>query len=437
MNDHTEARLRADLAAVDTVSLMSLDDVGAAVTRVQQRSALRRRLAVGTATVALVAAAAGAAWIGSGAPESVTEGDGGSQPTQAPATASTATEATGAATTEDSGTTTSRLAPTTVGERWEALPPSPLGSVTGAQVVWTGSEAVIVGGLLQDGRQADGVAAFDPVRRAWRTITTEPTPLLAPLAVWTGDSLLAVGWSDHVRTTSAVTLDLATGEWSSPVPMPFGYKSSPSNPHAWTGSEFLLWAGDRLMMFASAAGWTERAAPPIESRYDAATGWTGTEWIVWGGGATDGDRALGDGTAYDPATDRWRVLADSPLRSRMVSGVWTGTELLVYAGRSSNLNGMFAFADGAGYDPATDSWRPMHDGPAHPGFEAVYTPGRLFVFAKGGMSSYDVVADSWDAPFESAGVCFDASSPVWTGESLLLLGCYDGSTGGAAFTPPS
>ena len=129
------------------------------------------------------------------------------------------------------------------------------------------------------------------------------------------------------------------------------------------------------------------------------------------------------------------MLSASPLSPRLVGGVWTGTELLITAGRSSNSDGMMAYADGAAYDPATDTWRSLTDGPAHPGFVMAWDGTVLYLFAKGGMTRFDPSADTWVDDFAGVPFCHDARSPVWTGTDLILLGCYDGSTGGAILTP--
>ena len=103
----------------------------------------------------------------------------------------------------------------------------------------------------------------------------------------------------------------------------------------------------------------------LSARSDAITAWTGTELIVWrgmgqttdvctgvDGGVVCGDPARTDGARYDPATDAWRPMADSPMPAEATSsfrstvGVWTGTELVVWGGPGP---------DAAAYDPASDA----------------------------------------------------------------------------------
>jgi hypothetical protein len=159
---------------------------------------------------------------------------------------------------------------------------------------------------------------------------------------------------------------------------------------------------------------------------------------VWGG--TDGYQDFADGAAYDPVTDQWRLLAVSPLAARRTPAVWTGSEMIVYGGSSggdrTTGNGAFALADGAAYDPVGDAWRSIAPGPAHPGFVPVWTGSSMILFAKGGAVVYEPATDTWrTGDFAWGDVPHDDRSPVWTGSKVLLLGSYDGSTGGAVFDP--
>src|SRR5437764_244170 len=79
-------------------------------------------------------------------------------------------------------------------------------------------------------------------------------------------------------------------------------------------------------------------------------GGTGGELLVWGGRDIVSGLDLADGAAYDPATDRWRMLPPAGLSARsMRDGMaWTGKEVVLWGGGTSNE----AFDDGAAYDPA-------------------------------------------------------------------------------------
>ncbi|MCB0962399.1 MAG: hypothetical protein KDA98_03725 [Acidimicrobiales bacterium] len=113
-------------------------------------------------------------------------------------------------------------------------------------------------------------------------------------------------------------------------------------------------------------GWSAMGDSPLQGRANAVTAWTGTELLVWrGNGAFNdgggGEPARTDGAAYDPATDEWRPMAESPLppagnilSASSYASAWTGTELLVWGGPGPAA---------AAYDPATDRWRRIGPGP--------------------------------------------------------------------------
>ena len=79
----------------------------------------------------------------------------------------------------------------------------------------------------------------------------------------------------------------------------------------------------------------EDAAPePARPPSDAVATWTGKEVIIVGGHPGDG-RADPGGAAYDPATDRWRLLPPLyPRRPRCLVPftVWTGSRVMVWWG---------------------------------------------------------------------------------------------------------
>lgn len=422
MNEYTEAKLREHLRAVDSVDVPLSTAVGDRVSRVERRIERRRRGLAAASAIATVALVVGVVWNTSASPQKITGADG------IPSTTITfSTEA----------------SPTTIGQAgpWSAIP-SFRKPTTGANVVWTGTEALMIGGTYPDGTLA-GIDAYNPDTSQWRTVlggaSFEGSQLdfSGYLAFWTGTSLLLIGalpsgsgfelgdesaFNTHVIDAAAID---ATVPW------------------VWTGTELLVWptAAEPLPQRHPRAfdpvtrEWRVLAESPIEPRTDAASHWTGTEWIVWGG--SRGSTAYADGAAYNPVTDTWRVLAASPLSARRAPAVWTGSEMIVTGGSNGDPNSPNALADGAAYDPLTDSWRTIAPGFGHPGFQPVWTGELVVLFAKGGAVWYDPLTDQWSTGDMNFGdVPHLDQSPVWTGEVVLLLGSYDGSTGGAVFTPP-
>lgn len=87
--------------------------------------------------------------------------------------------------------------------------------------------------------------------------------------------------------------------------------------------------------------------------------WTGQEWIVAGGAVYDGlnnVKYLRAMTAYEPATDSWRILASAPESGSLLVAdraqfFWTGSEVILI-NRLAEQNNIVAWR----YDVTTDTW---------------------------------------------------------------------------------
>jgi N-acetylneuraminic acid mutarotase len=157
----------------------------------------------------------------------------------------------------------------------------------------------------------------------------------------------------------------------------------------------------------AAEGWRDLPEAPIAGRMWHSAIWTGDELIVWGGQGTEGP--LGDGAAYDPVKNSWRVLAPAPLGARVDHGaVWTGKEMIVWGGRSDASASSTYFADGASYDPHTNTWERLPGSPltnrARPA--AVWSTTTNEVLLWGGVYEFDFVA--------SDGAAYDPAKRAWT-----------------------
>lgn len=427
MNDRMDQRLRSHLGTVDRVEVASANVIGTGVARSQRRHEHTRRIALGGAVAALLLVGSAVVWNAGEGPERVTSGDGGPQPTVA---AETTVLVVAAPTNGPSSV------PPVAQSGWAAIPPNPRGVISNATVVWTGAEAVSVGGDVNDG-VVPGVTAYSPTSGLWREVAAD-VPLLAPIVTWTGDAVLAVGWTASGRPRSvAASLSLETGEWTILADALAPDKLWSDDAWAWTGAELLVMSGVQeanaptVQAFNPMTNsWRMLASAPMAHRFEAASVWTGTEWLIWGGGSDTTNFA--DGVAYDPVTETYRPLAESPLSARVVSGVWTGTEMVLLAGSS----GGNAESDGAAYNPVTDTWRTTKPGFGHPGFVPVWTGSLIIQFAKGGAVWYDPANDEWGSGDMTFGeIPHDGGAPVWTGSQVVLLGSYDSTTGGATFTP--
>ncbi|MDZ5621658.1 Kelch repeat-containing protein [Nocardioides bizhenqiangii] len=106
------------------------------------------------------------------------------------------------------------------------------------------------------------------------------------------------------------------------------------------------------------SGWERVAASPLAPRDQAVAVWTGSEVIVVGGTtgrpcSPDADCApppksaeRADGAAYDPATETWREIAPAPAAVAGGHALWWDDRMIVVSDRLT-----------LAYDPAADQWQ--------------------------------------------------------------------------------
>jgi hypothetical protein len=137
--------------------------------------------------------------------------------------------------------------------------------------------------------------------------------------------------------------------------------------------------------------------------------WVGNEVVVYGQDLLHDD-SHGIGAAYDPATNRWRMLPRAPLRGVFffkISWVWTGKELILFPDTGADVGAR----RGEAYSPRTNSWRVLSPGPMCTVPEAgVVWTGRAVVVAGGFDISGSPCSDARAA--ESAS--YDPRTDHWT-----------------------
>jgi hypothetical protein len=245
------------------------------------------------------------------------------------------------------------------GGRWRALPVLPAGQLEQrerAAVVWTGRQLVYWGGASHPPvrAHADG-AAFNPATNQWATLPPAPEGQWHlegddGLAVWTGREVLVWGGMTVPDPVAAPTMaTLADGVAYDPARRSWRRLPRPPLPLRYVSTnQWVLWTGRELM-----AGGVEQGA---------------------GGGVVVG--------AYDPATNRWRMLPRSPkltggpdhLQAR--TAMWAGSRLLVWnfwspeAHTANNRDAVTARPEAEpdgidlwAYDPAGDRWTVLPDPP--------------------------------------------------------------------------
>ena len=326
---------------------------------------------------------------------------------------------------------------------WEALADGPLSPRVDPVSVWTGSEMVVWAGQDPERsfRPLDDGAAYDPATRTWRRIAAAPLGLTdSTAAVWTGTEMLV--WA----VTSAAAYDPDADRWRTLPEPPLDAAAEASA--VWTGEEMIVWGGyGDASGGASVAGaaynpetdrWRGIPDAPMEPRLYHAAVWSGEEMLIWGGGAGDGAAAhqFADGAAYDPRSDSWRTLADSPLAERVDATVaWTGQEMLVFAGLGQSASFL---DDGAAYDPSSDTWRRLPSAPGPGYWDAVWTGEQLVAIPHQATPAgrprrtliYDHLAAQW-SKMDGTTLSGDDAAMVFTGAAVVAWGGL-GPEGGLA-----
>jgi hypothetical protein len=290
---------------------------------------------------------------------------------------------------------------------------------------------------------------------AWTVMsnTDAPSgPREGAAAVWTGREMIVWGGFGLRPEATGGRYDPASDKWS-PISASLAPRGRQRHVAVWTGSEMIVWGGYDGTTILTSGGrydpaadkWTAMSLDGAPTMiYDPKAVWTGTELIVWA------SATIATGGRYDPKTDTWKAIATkgAPVPQKGSSLVWTGKEMIVWGGYVNDACNYSA--DGAIYDPSTDTWRPMSAvGAPHPRYEhsAVWTGRQMIVWGGSNESpnaaSYDPVADAWYAlseveapsPRQTPALFFlpDDGTPgagrmlVWGG---VASNGYDAATGG-------
>ena len=292
--------------------------------------------------------------------------------------------------------------------------------------------------LLQSGYIQ--VGKIDLIPQKWLQWGNAPEPV-APVdatakAVWTGTVYLVWGGGNNAGARYNPT----TNTWSamSAVNAP---AARTGHCAVWTGSEMIVWGGAGLVTGGRynpiTDTWitmTTTNAPA--AREDAPAVWSGTEMIVWGGG----NRVeTNTGGRYNPATNTWQTMTTTGAPEDRYGhvAVWTGTRLLVCGG-GKLVSGQYEVALGTprSYNPATNTWTVIADGPFGFSCAAVWTGSAMIVtggyihdyssaptlYAAGAASRYSPATNSWTAIAADVALARYQHSAVWTGTDLLVWG---------------
>lgn len=327
--------------------------------------------------------------------------------------------------------------------------------------LWIGCSAPI--GCGQDGSDSEpGWVPDGPLIGGWVQLQQSATLRYFSALAMADDAIFS--WSGSTGASGGM-LDLTTNEWRT-ISLAYAPTARTFASSMWTGTEVLVWGGralDNGVILPDGGAYkpdtdTWRAIPPAEGamgRRLEVRVWTGSELVVWGGvgpsSASSDNQILGDGGAYNPATNTWRTISPegAPTPRARASSVWTGREVIVWGGTTSTSNGVDevtsspAGDDAAAYNPATDSWRSLSTKNAPrsaTGVSAVWM-GDEVLFWNGRsprlMARYSPSTDVWTSMDPAGPELEYGSCRVWTGRYFVVCGDETSPEAGAAFEPSS
>jgi hypothetical protein len=339
---------------------------------------------------------------------------------------------------------------------WQQIASPPIAGRYAQASVWTGDEVIIWGGISAptdpDSPEANDGAVYNPAADTWRKIAAAPAGMSGPArAVWTGSQMIVR--TDHGSEGPAqlAAYDPGTDSWEE-IPAA-ALRGAEGYAMAWTGDEVVFLGGSSGDVMAGAGGaayspsthtWRAVTAPPNGIRRFPAAVWTGAELVVWGGTgscAADGSstcvQSPADGAAYDPATDSWRIITPTGAPQGTVesnTGSWTGSEMILFVAGDCAEPCSAAFA----YDPVGDRWRSGAQvaGLGYPLLPGAWSGTALYVWDVSGAGfSYDPARDLWSV-IDSGTLMADRYNGAWawTGNGVLQWGGWNGAGFEAPFS---
>lgn len=246
-----------------------------------------------------------------------------------------------------------------------------------AAMVWTGHELLVIGGSNGPGIEQIG-AAYSPVTDSWRPLPDPPGAVdawenaITGPAVWTG--------TEMIIHSSSLAFNPTTEEWRTIPNLPGPARQT--EVAVWTGDELVVWGGcdasdpqcddfatgmltDWFTYNPSSDEWQPMEASPLSPGVHPQGVWTGQQ-ILFYAGAVPQDESSVTAAGYDPSSESWRILPNPPLSPRRyATAEWTGQYFVLWGGSDIGL-GRVEYDDGAAYDPSTNTWLVM---PETPGFD--------------------------------------------------------------------
>jgi len=346
-----------------------------------------------------------------------------------------------------------RLARFTPGDRaWQVLPSTESFNIA---ATYAGEGLLVNPGGPND---RPWPAIFDVVAGLWRDLPAMPVPQGAGGVLGRN--------SGRVISPNGVFFDAVSETWVEAPDLPVSWPASIGRHEALQTFRNSMIAGNDIMQYGGlswgdsraeqiketwilrfhrtdtdernkagekADHWERLPDPPIPPRSNVVAVWTGEEALFVGGDTflcpplancfAPAEPPLADGAAYDPSTNSWRRIADAPVRF-----AWASTAVLdgsVYFLISQHQNTDATFLR---YEVATDSWEILAMLPREPSYHRlVATDAALVAYASthevGSFRdfAFDPRTREWtELPTDPLSPAFDRSM-VWADGALYLF----------------
>jgi N-acetylneuraminic acid mutarotase len=175
-----------------------------------------------------------------------------------------------------------------------------------------------------------------------------------------------------------------------------------------------VFCGDGARWDKKTNNWTMLPAAPIAARRSHTAVFTGSSMVIFGGyGGASPSGQLADGASYDPVTDKWTKLATGPTAREQHTAVWTGTEMIVWGGEAPSG---VAHNDGMRWNPTSGAWTAMKVSPLSPrrATDAVWTGGKMIVWGGEGNTCPGKTAPTDIYGYCADGAAYDPATDTWT-----------------------
>ena len=252
-------------------------------------------------------------------------------------------------------------------DRWTIMPRSPLSPRDQVAAVWTGHEALLWGGQTEDTAStpadSNSGAAYDPATRRWSRLPASPlSPRSDATALWTGTEAIFIGGDSPPGSAPSrgngldvdgALYDPTTRRWSRLPPLPRKGLGSPNGMTAvWAGTKLIFWGVFESTTYLGSnttetrlrtlsAEWTpgQRSWRRLSNSANVAIGGATATWlsgrVVLVGGSNGGagpgppPRLTGSVALYDPATNRWTTSPQSVVLTSPELVASIGTDLAI------------------------------------------------------------------------------------------------------------